>query len=1238
VERNQKLLDGEGLLAVLKAVKSQRGGGGQTIVTGGDVRTYATIDDLYYNGTAGLAEGTEFKTAGYYHAGDGGGAHYMAKYLYNPSAYPWAIDMGEIEETAYEVVLKADGTPQTDAETGAYILKKDSSGNPIPLLDSAGKPKKKHLYACITDTTVNYAQFGAKLDGTTDDYQSIYLCHKYQHDNYTIEPLSERRHYYIRVENHHGIIHKDNNEPIQCCGNIDLSGSQLLVTDKNAAWYGFYLWGDNEEDYLSYEPTQDVRDTFQQDSFVIKNDEGYSSVRPNSLIFLKETPYAVRDDGGYLYSEPRYELLLHTMDGILSSPFTYDWTKPGGLEIQSTVSDYDSHATSASVVSSQFSSSYTRLPATHYHFIGCAVKLSVSSQKYCTVLWCKCHNAHISGFTFEPDPAQLHNKVFKNSMIYIWGCYNVEISGIAGFNAAGKKEGSENGTSGYVIRVTNCLSVHMHDISVQGYWGATAMNCVKDIHIERVSINRLDIHNYFYNLFIDQCNLYNHAIQTGEGRGIVQVTNSNFYVNKIDADSYPNAHLLEFNLTYGRIFEGSVLVQNCNVYLRDPDGNEFDVCKIEFSPEAVSTLPSYKFPEVTIRDCSFWSYQPDTYLVYFMIAGTRNCKTAMSGPTNITGYTRDTGNDAKGTLVWKYLGRGIDWTANQESSTRSVVKGQFIRTYKNFLDTDGKTSFYDYQYFLITQAGTLPEITDANKPTDTTGAEFTIGTAKAKAVDRHAWEANRAYSAGDYCFTENSSWFPLYCYECTAAGTSNGYRPVHTTGTVIEGIDQYPQEQDSCWWEHVGTMASFVTKTFQPEMEVESGDILYAGDRLYQVITKGKLKDTPPMDTPWLGKFSEGTATLSFIGRNWQPKAWWAAGAYCISYASDGIPHIYKLVKHDGITSGAIPIPGSGRVVDGDMIWQHTDKAATKQWSANTQFYKGDIVSHDSRSYQCIFDGRLELPHRTVLENIATNMKQGDVFDFWHDTSGGTDIPTWTDSTWRIELKDVEVKRFRQFKNGYFCHSGNPQPIIIDSTHAASDIKTVSESSSSDSGGSSSGSSGNTSGDSSGTSGNGGNTSGGGSSSNTPADSGTETDVSSMTRLDTYTGSADASGKISAYTFTKFKTIPNNTTVHFKAVLFCPTGVSVGNGGKDYAVSDFATGRAWGNANQYSKLAVKTVTGGTNYILDWDEAIAVKDTDKVTEDDLAKGTVTYYCCTEINLTGDSTQYKNATLTVSAYKP
>ena len=178
----------------------------------------------------------------------------------------------------------------------------------------------------------------------------------------------------------------------------------------------------------------------------------------------------MRDDGGYLYSEPRYELLLHTLDGLLTSPILEDWNNPGGLEINSPVSDYVTHEVTTQTVNSHFTSSYTKLPATHYYFKGCDVKLETSANSYCSVLWCKCHNAHISGFNFEPDTNKMHNTRFKNTMIYVWGAYNVEVSDIVGFNAAGKREGSSNGTSGYVIRATNCLNLKLHDISVQGYW------------------------------------------------------------------------------------------------------------------------------------------------------------------------------------------------------------------------------------------------------------------------------------------------------------------------------------------------------------------------------------------------------------------------------------------------------------------------------------------------------------------------------------------------------------------------------------------------------------------------------------------------------------------------------------------------------------------------------------------------------------------------------------------------
>lgn len=1013
------------------------GGKGDTPSGGMGILTFPTMAALQNNGVTNLDDGTVFQLSGYYRANDGGGAQYVCKYLWSASAYPWAIDLGATDEIEYELVYKLNGEPETDPETGAYVRKLDNSGQPIPVYDGASV-KHKHLYAVITETTVNYRQFGAKLDGVTDDEKALRLCHRYQHDTYTIEPLTGRKRYYIRVENHGGIIHKANNDPIICSGNIDLSGSELLIGDENAAWFGFYLWGDNEEDYQSYEPIVEAIQTFARDNFVINCAGNSSEVKPNSLIFLKEDPYAVRDDSGYLYSEPRYELLLHTMDGLLTSPVTYDWVNPGGLSIQATKSNYETHQQEPSVVDSKFSISYTRLPATHYHFIGCDVKINVSANKYGSVLWCKCHNAHISGFTFEPDSAKMHNTIFKNTMIYLWGCYNVEVSDIVGMNAAGKKDGSSDGTSGYVIRATNCLQVHLHDISVQGYWGATAMNCVKDIHITRVNINRLDIHNYFYNLYIDQCNLFNHAIQIGEGRGICQITNSNFYINKLDADSYPNAHLLEFNLTYGRIFEGSILIQNCNAYLKDPDGNEFDVCKIEFSPEAVSTLDSYKFPEVTIRDCNFYSYTPNTYLVYFMVAGTRNCKTAMSGPDSVIGMSKDTGNDTTGTLVWKYIGRGVDWVDDGDTSKLTVVPGQVIRTYQKVIDSDKKTAFYNFHYFLVTAAGVLPTPSDSNMPSDYTGEEFAAGTAKIKHITRNRWEANRQYAVGDYCFTEYSSWFPLYCYQCTTAGKSNGYRPVHLSGTVIDGIDVYPANLDACYWQYTGTAASFISKDFTAGMEVSAGQVILADHRLYRVINSGTLKNIPPLDTAWLGSFSEGSAKLSFIGKEWTPKTWFARGSYCLSYGSDDVLQVYQLVDQDGTTSGSVPVPSNGKVVDGDMIWQNTTEAATKgAWTAQTQYFVGDIVTNQGHNYRCVFDGRLELPRRTTVENVSTNMTTGgDLFAFWEN---GTDVPTKFGSTgkWEIFVKDNNLMKFRQFTNGYFCHEGNPQPTIIDSTYTA---------------------------------------------------------------------------------------------------------------------------------------------------------------------------------------------------------
>jgi hypothetical protein len=399
-----------------------------------------------------------------------------------------------------------------------------------------------------------------------------------------------------------------------------------------------------------------------------------------------------------------------------------------------------------------------------------------------------------------------------------------------------------------------------------------------------------------------------------------------------------------------------------------------------------------------------------------------------------------TGNNATGTLKWEYIGRGVDW--NQEGGIPdklTVKQGQIIRTYQTYIDSDKKTAFYDYNYFLVTGAGVLPTPTTDNIPTNHTGNDFTLGTATVKCItdDNHRWLANKDYSVGDYCFTEPSRWFPCYCYRCVQAGHSNGYRPVHTTKNngngIVDGIDVYPANLDACWWEYVEPASTFISKKFSANMQVVKDEIILVGENLYKVLQSGQLKEVPPMDTAWLGSFVEGTAKLSFIGTTWTEKSWRALGSYCTSMDANGTLQIYQLVQHAGITSGSRPVPGNGRTIDGDIIWQETQETATKgAWAAKTEYSVGDIVTHAGNNYKCIFDGKLELPNRTTIENISTNMTTGgDVFAFW---TGGTDVPTKLNphGSWTIYINNLDLYRFKNFTNGYFCHAGNQRPKIVD--------------------------------------------------------------------------------------------------------------------------------------------------------------------------------------------------------------
>lgn len=865
--------------------------------TDSEVINYKLINKIYYFNTINdmkkfrlLNNGDYVKVLGYYDVDDGGGANYII----DEKEYEWSI------------------------------------------------PLDRDLFANITEPKqVNYKQFGAYLDGVNDDYEAMYKCHKYADSCFHIDSENKSIYYTCTVKNDKGIIYKKNTEPIICCSNVDLSGSTLILDDTNAAWFGLYRWGDVNSLYWDYEVIEDVKGSFIEDGYVIEMPSN-DALPSNTVLRIEETPYSVRDDAGYLYSVGRRELLIHDMHGICSSPFADDWSHAGGEEINCKITDLENDETTNIKSYSVLKASYTYIPNYHGIFRGCDVLLNISADKYCSVLSASRHNATIENFIFKPKESTLHNKKYKNSMIYVKDSYNVKIRNIQGFNASGMALGEVKATSGYMVRLTNCSDVHIEDCRLQGYWGATAMDSVKNIYFYRCHINRLDTHDYCYNIYAFNCVFYHHAIQIGYGRGSALFSNCDFYYNDVPNNSYPEAYAIALNLTYGRIFEGVITLENCNIRIKDVPNNEYSLIEMYFRPEATSIVKHFNFPEIRIKNVNIISSNKDVAFSYLKIGGSRNARTGIEMPSHVYGEVVDN------TVKWKFYNRGFDW-GKDTGRPLTVVPGDILRVSDSIINEEGKTQFYNYRYYICTVEG----IMEYNEKPNITDTEIEVGTATFKKLDNPLWKSRFNYNVGDIVVVTPSNFYEPYIFTCIQSGVSDGQFPIHTEGTVLEGSNDEVNEPDLCWWTYV-CKKDDMFEDYQSNTVYNVGKKFIAEERLYEVVETITTTDLPPFETGWLKESEYGGGKLKYIGNLWRPKKWFAKGSYCV--ADD---RVYRLDKHDGITTGILPTKGNPYCVDGDITWEYIGKVAEstetttyEAWKPNKHFNDLQMIKVGNNVYE----------------------------------------------------------------------------------------------------------------------------------------------------------------------------------------------------------------------------------------------------------------------------------------------
>ena len=497
--------------------------------------------------------------------------------------------------------VRTRGRNAIDDDGGAeYVISASTKGKGWAV------PMANGLYALIDQKNwVTYRMFGALLNGIDDDDPYMRHTHEYANSIYTYDQTGEIKIYPCRVEQHDGIIYRKQIGIILVYTDMDLSGATILIDDNSASWNGWYWIGDSRGVYYSYSLNEDQKSQLTEGSHYFRMND--NTLPANTVIRLSEEPYACRDDCGYKYTVSRYELLAHDMHGICSGPLTTNWVTASGNTLTVT-----GRHTDLNQVEHSGTASYTTKYAISYNYVspkrltikGCDVVINANANTYAALLYVHRHNTVVQDFTIRPHRDSLRNSRFRNSVFYARDCYNITFENIRGLNVAGRNDGAAfTATSGYLIRATNCMDVTVRNCRLTGYWGATAMDNVKDVKFYNCELNRIDVHDYFSNLYIDNCIIHSHGVQIGFGSGICSVTNTTFYCLPIKDMSYDET-FVTLNATYGRVFYGTLILENIHI-VADPDsGNPLNLLSCWFTPDAnsLSDIFVFKLPEIRFRN------------------------------------------------------------------------------------------------------------------------------------------------------------------------------------------------------------------------------------------------------------------------------------------------------------------------------------------------------------------------------------------------------------------------------------------------------------------------------------------------------------------------------------------------------------------------------------------------------------------------------------------------------------